>query len=152
LVWIASEAANLWIVQNRGSRFAHVGSIITTSTKMRIPFLVNTMSICWWKESNVVDESACNCYSPTWKLTSCAMATKVSHIPSWVPLCSLPWTQLKKWIPIGSMGCVHTHWGRPSIEGCGSWNCVQNDVEKIGEDNWKVRKIGWTISQTPTQG
>ncbi len=26
----------------------------------------------------------------------------------------------KRWIPIGSMGCVHTHWKRLIIEGCGS--------------------------------
>jgi hypothetical protein len=38
------------------------------------------------------------------------------------------------------MGCVHTHQGRPAIEGCGSPSHIQNVPEKIKEDNQKVRK------------
>jgi hypothetical protein len=49
-----------------------------------------------------------------------------------------------------SMGCVHTHWKRSTIEGCDSLNRIQNIVEKIGEDNQKAEKIGWTINQTLT--
>jgi hypothetical protein len=44
------------------------------------------------------------------------------------------------------MGCVHTHWGRPTIERCGGLSHIQSVVEKIGEDNWKFGKIGRTIS------
>jgi len=38
----------------------------------------------------------------------------------------------------------------PVIEGGGSLNCVQDVVEKIGEDNRKVKKISQIINQTPT--
>jgi len=44
-------------------------------------------------------------------------------------------------------GCVHTHQGGPIIGGCGSPNYVQNDVEKIGQNNQKVRKDGRAISE-----
>jgi hypothetical protein len=50
------------------------------------------------------------------------MATKVSQITSWVFMCSLPWAQRKKWIPIGLMGCVHTNQRILIIEGWGSPN------------------------------
>jgi hypothetical protein len=68
------------------------------------------------------------------------MVAKMSQTTSWVPMSSLPWVQHKKWIPVGSMGCVHTHQGRPAIEGCGSPSHIQNVPEKIKEDNQKVRK------------
>ncbi len=45
------------------------------------------------------------------------------------------------------MGCVHTHWKRPTIEGCDSLNHIQNIVDKIGENNQKVEKFGQVISQ-----
>ncbi len=50
------------------------------------------------------------------------------------------------------MGCVHTHQGRPTIEGCGSMNCVRSVVKKIGKDNRKVEKIGRTINQIHALG
>ncbi len=50
-------------------------------------------------------------------------------------MCSLPWVQHKRWIPIGSIGCVHTHWGNLVIEGCGNPSHIQNIVEKIKENN-----------------
>ncbi len=46
--------------------------------------------------------------------------------------------------------CAHTL-GRHTIERCGNYSCVQNVVEKIGEDIWKVRTIGRVISQAFTQ-
>jgi hypothetical protein len=55
--------------------------------------------------------------------------------------------QRNKWIPIRLMVCVHTHQGRPAIEGCGCMSCIRSVVKKIGEDNRKVGKIGRTISQ-----
>jgi hypothetical protein len=76
------------------------------------------------------------------------MVTKVLQIASWVPMCSLPWTQCERWIPIGSMGCVHTHRGMPTIEGLGSPSRVRNVMQKIGEDNREAWKIGQVISQT----
>ncbi len=57
----------------------------------------------------MVEGNACSYFYPTWKLASCAMATKVSQTTSWVPMHLLLWAQRKRWIPIGSMGCVHTH-------------------------------------------
>jgi len=45
------------------------------------------------------------------------------------------------------MGCVHTHQKIPAIEGCGSLSCVQNVVEKYGEDNQEARKVGRAINQ-----
>jgi hypothetical protein len=59
----------------------------------------------------MVEGIVCSYFRPMWKLASCAMVTKVSQTTSWVPMCSLPWAQCKKWIPIGSMGCVHTYRG-----------------------------------------
>jgi hypothetical protein len=45
------------------------------------------------------------------------------------------------------MKCVHTHHGMPTIEECDNPSHIWNTVEKIRENNWKVGKIGWTISQ-----
>ncbi len=39
------------------------------------------------------------------------------------------------------MGCVYTHRGKFTIEGCGNPSYVQNAMQKIGEDNQKVGKI-----------
>ncbi len=50
------------------------------------------------------------------------------------------------------MGCVHTHWKRPTIEGCDNLNHIQSIVEKIREDNQKAKKIGQVINQTLTLG
>jgi hypothetical protein len=113
-----------------------------------MPFLVSTMLIRWWKELNVIEGNACNYFHPTWKSTSCAMTTKVSQIASWVPRGSLPWAQCKRWIPIRSMGCVHTHWRMLAIEGWGSPSCVWNAVKKIGKDNRNVGETDRIISQT----
>ncbi len=120
------------------------------STKMWMPSLVSTMLVCRKKELNVIERNACNCFHPVCKPSSQTMATKVSWIISWVLMCLLSWTQCKKWIPIGSMRCVHTHWGMPTIEGWDNPNHVWNVVEKNGEDNKKVRKTSQIISQTPT--
>jgi len=76
------------------------------------------------------------------------VAAKVSWITSWVLVCLLPWTQHMKWIPIGSMRCVHTHQGMPTIKRWGSPSYVQSAVEKTREDNQKLKKIGWIVSQT----
>jgi hypothetical protein len=73
-----------------------------------------------------------------------------SQIASWVLVCSLPWVQHKKWIPIRSMECVHTHQKIPTIDGCGSLSHVQNFVEKTREDNQKVGKTNQVVSQMPT--
>ncbi len=69
--------------------------------------------------------------------------------PLTIPMCSLPWTQLKRWIPIRSMGCVHTHQGLLAIEGWGSPSHVQNVVQKTREDNQKVGKTSQVVSQVP---
>jgi hypothetical protein len=94
--------------------------------------------------------NACSCSHPTRKPTSHVMTTKVLWTISWVFVRSLPWVQHKRWIPIGSMGCVHTHWGRLAIEGCSSLSYIWSIMEKIGEDNWKVGNISRAISQVPT--
>jgi hypothetical protein len=117
-----------------------------------MPYLISTMSIHRRKELNVVERNACNCCCPTWKPTFHAMAAKMLQITSWVPMCSLPWTQCKRWIPIGSMGCVHTHQGLFTIEGWGNISRIWNVVQKIGEDNQKAKKIGRVVSQMPTPG
>jgi hypothetical protein len=77
------------------------------------------------------------------------MVTKVLQTTSWVLMRSLPWAHHKKWIQIGSMGCVHMHWKKPTIEGWGNSSCVQSVVEKTKEVNQKVWNIGWIVSQEP---
>jgi len=57
------------------------------------------------KELNVVEGSTCDYSHPTWKPAFHTMVTKVSQIASWVPMCPMPLTQPKRWIPIGLMGC-----------------------------------------------
>jgi hypothetical protein len=123
---------------------------MTTSIKVRMPSLVNTMSTHWREELNVVKRSSCNCFHPMWKLTSYAMAPKVSQTASWVLMHSLSWTQRKRWILVGSMGCVHTHQRMFTIEGWGSLSRVQNVVEKTRENDRKVKKTSWVVSQKPT--
>jgi len=120
------------------------------SGKVWIPYSVNSMLTHQWEELKVVKRSACSCFHPTWKSTSHAMATKMLQTTSWVHVCSLGWVQRNKWMLVRSMGCVHTHWRKPTIEGCGSSSYIWSVMEIIGEDNWKVGKIGRTISQAPT--
>jgi len=138
LVWTTSEAANPWVAQYQESKYAWIGLVMTTLVKVLMPSLVSTMLICQWKELNVVEGSACNCSCLTWKLTFCIMVAKVSQIISWVLVRSLPWTQCKKWIPIRSMGCVHTHQGMFAIEGWGSPSRIQSVVKKNGE----IKRLG----------
>jgi hypothetical protein len=146
LAWVTLEATNFWITLDQQSKSIHVGSTMTTSAKVWISFLVKTMSTHRWEEWNIVEGNVCNCSHPTWRSTSRAKATKVSRTSSWVPMCSLPWVQHKKWTPITLMGCVHTHWRIPTIEGCGNPSHVRNIVKKDGEYNWKVGKVHWTIN------
>ncbi len=76
-------------MQDWGSKSTCVGSTMTTLIKVQMPSLISIMSICQQEGLNVVEGSACNCFRPTWKSTSCAMATKVSQIASCVSVRSL---------------------------------------------------------------
>jgi hypothetical protein len=135
------EATNPWVVQDWGSRLTRVGLAMRTLFMVGIPFLVTIMSTPWREKLIVAEGNTCNYFRPSWKPTFHAMVKKVLWTSSRVCVCSLPWVQLKRWIPIRSMGCVHTHWGRCIIEGCESQSHVRNIVEKIGEDNQKVGKL-----------
>ncbi len=104
----------------------------------------------WQEEWNVVEGNVCNYFHLTWKLTSHGRVTKVIQTTSWVFMCSLPWAQRKRWTLVASMRCVHTHQGILTIERCGNPSRIWNIVEKDGEDNWKVGKVGWAISQMLT--
>ncbi len=139
-------------MQDRGSKSTHVGSAMTTSTKVQMPSLVNTMSIHRQKEFNMFEGSTCSYFHPTWKLASCTMAAKVLQTTSLVLMHSLSWTQCKRWIPIRLMECVHMHWSIPAIERWGSPTHIRSVVEKIREVNRKFGKISWIVSQTPTLG
>jgi hypothetical protein len=97
-------------MQNQRNKSTCVGSSMTTLVKVWMSSLLSIMSICRQKELNVDEGSACRCSHPMWKLTSHMMAEKVSQTTSWVPMHSLLWAQRKRWIPIRSMGHVHTHW------------------------------------------
>jgi hypothetical protein len=94
------------------------------------------MSTHLQKELSVVEGSTCNYFHPTWKPLSHTMTTKMLWITSWVPVHSLPWAQCKKWIPIGSMGCVHTHQG-------GMW--LKDVVWTTSKALW--RKLGKIIKR-----
>jgi hypothetical protein len=110
--------------------------------------LMSTMSTHWWKELNVVEGCTRSCFRSTWKLTSCIMVAKMLWMTSWVPMRSLPWVQRKRWIPIGSKGCVHMYQRILAIEGWGRPNCVWSTMEKTKENNRKAKKTYWTINQT----
>jgi len=49
--------------------------------------------------------------------------------------------QHKRWIPIRSMGCVHTHRGMLAIEGWDNPSRVRSVMKKTRENSQKVRKI-----------
>jgi hypothetical protein len=53
---------------------------MTMLAKMRMPFLVSTMSNHQQEELSVVEGSVCNYSCFTWKPTSCAMVAKVFQI------------------------------------------------------------------------
>jgi hypothetical protein len=89
---------NNWVVQDQESKFICVGSTMTTLTKVWMLFFVNTMSIPQQKELNMVEGSACSYSCPMWRPASHGMQTKVSQTTLWIPLCSLPWAQCKRWI------------------------------------------------------
>jgi len=132
---------NPWIAQNWRSKFVRIGWTMTTLVKVQMSSLVNTMSIHWWKELNMDERNTCNFFRPMWKLASCTMMAKVSRTTSWIHVHLLPWEQHKRWIPIGSMGCVHTHQRIPTIEGCGSPNRIRSVAKKIGKNNQKAGKL-----------
>ncbi len=90
------------------NKSTYIGSSITTSTKVQIPYLVSTMLIRWRKELNVAEGSTCNCFCPVWKLAFHATEAKMCWTISWVLVHSLSWALCKRWIPIGLMGCVQT--------------------------------------------
>jgi hypothetical protein len=100
---------------------------MTTLGKVRISFLVRTMSTCQQKELDMVEGNTCTCSCSMWKPTYCVMATKVLQIASWVLVCLLPGAQHKKWIPVRSMGCMNTHRRIPTIERHCSPSHVLND-------------------------
>jgi hypothetical protein len=105
------------------------------------------MSIRQQKELNVVEGNACSYFCPTWKPASHAMPTKVSQTTSWIPLCSLPWSQCKRWIDRWDV-CTCTKGYLQLRDGV-----IQvMFIEKIGEYNRKVGKINWTINQALTFG
>jgi hypothetical protein len=84
---------------------------------------------------NMVERSAYNCFCAMWKLAFHTMRTKVSQIVSWVSMCSLLCTQCKKWTSIKLMGCLHTHWMKPTIERYNNMSCELNVVKKIRKNN-----------------
>jgi hypothetical protein len=104
------------------------------------------------EELNVIERSTCNYSYPTWKPTSHIMAAKVLQIASWVLVRLLLWAQRKMWIPIGSMGNVHTHQKILAIEIWGSPSCVWSAMEKNGENNWKAGKTGQVVNQAFAPG
>jgi len=127
------EVAKPQVVWDWQSKYACVGSTITTSTKVWIPSLVNIMSTCWQKKWNMVERSACNCSCPTWNLASCVMAAKVLRTTSWVPQRSLSWAQCKRWTHVTSMRCVYTHQKIPIIEKhyYKSWRFKRSNSTKV---------------------
>jgi len=64
------------MAQDWGSKFVRVGLTMTTSTKVQMPSLVNTMSFHQWEELNVFEKNACS-YHPMCKPASHIMASKV---------------------------------------------------------------------------
>jgi len=118
-----------------------------TSIRLQMPSLVKTMSTRQHEELNVFEGNTCTCFHPTWKSTSHTMAIKVLQITSWILVCLLPWAQHKRWIPIGLMGCVHTHQRIPAIKGWGNPSCIQSAMEKIGEANRKLGKTSRIITK-----
>jgi hypothetical protein len=56
-------------------------------------------------------------------------------------------TPHKRWIPVKSIGCVHTHRRILTIEGWGSPSHVRSVVQKIREDNRKAGKTDRVINQ-----
>jgi hypothetical protein len=102
------------------------------------------------KELNMVEGSTCNCYPLTWKPTYHVMVANVSRIGSWVSCAFVVMSACKKWIPIRSMGCMHTYLGIFAIEGWGSPSHVRNAMGKTRENNQKVGKGCQVVSQVFT--
>jgi hypothetical protein len=88
---------------------------MTTSSMVQIPFVMSITLTRQQEKLNVVDESACNYSSPTWKPTSCiTMVTKMPRIASWVTM-----GVTKEVKSIGLMGCVLS---QPHFEGVWRWH------------------------------
>jgi hypothetical protein len=131
---------------NCGSKSTHVGSTMTTSpmttlVKAWMSFLLNTMLIHWQEELNLVDRNACSSPCIVWKSTFSTMTAKVFWITSWIYVRLLLWMQHKRWIPIGLMGCVHTHQKILAIEGWNISNHVQNIVKKLKKMIQKLKNL-----------
>ncbi len=88
-----------------------------------------------------------SCYHLTWKPAFHAMVAKVLQIGSWVSRAFVAMSACKKWIPIGLMGCMHTHWKMFEIEGWGNPNHVWSAMKKIRENNRKVGEACRIVSQ-----
>ncbi len=144
LVWPTLKAINLWVAQDWGSKCVCIGLVMTMSIKVWIPFLMSTMSTRRQEELNMVEK--CNYSRPMWKLTSYVITTKMLWIASWVPMCSLPLAQCKRWISIGLLGCVHTHQKIPIILKYGNPNFIRSTMKKFGENYQKAGKFNRIIS------
>ncbi len=106
-----------------------------------------TMSTRQWEELNVVEGITYNCSCPTWNLTSCAITVKVQWITSWVPMHSLPWVQDERWIFVGLMRCVHTHWRGLQLKDVIILVASKVLWRKLGKIIKIVGKMHWTINQ-----
>jgi hypothetical protein len=127
----------------RETRFAWVGLVMITFTKMWVPSAVNTISICHhddWKDDV---EWTCVCSRITCNPTSLAMEVKIFRLTSCVVMCSPPWTQWNKCIAIKFMAWLHMHRKRPQVVRWGRPNLVHNDEEKMSQAILKDGMIGW---------
>jgi len=152
LVWVTSKVTNLVVAQNWRSKSARVGSIMVMLIRVQMPVLVITMLIRWWKELNMVEGNTYSCFCPTWKPTSCAMATKVLWITSWVLVHLLLWVQHKRWISIRLMGCVHTHWGILAIEGWGGSSRIQSVIKIMRKIIERLKRLVELQAKHPPLG
>lgn len=82
----------------------------------------------------------------TWKLASHAMEANVSQTISCILVCLLLWVHHKRWTPIRSIDCVHTHWGMPTIKRVWNPSHVQNVILKIAKDSWNFERFDQVVN------
>jgi hypothetical protein len=89
------------------------------------------------------------CSCETWNLTSLTMKGKAFQISSWDVICSPPWEQWKRWVPIEFRSWPQTWmpWTNPRTKGWRKSKLVHNVKKKTLKVKWKDVMTRWAKTQ-----
>jgi predicted metalloenzyme YecM len=84
-----------------------------TSANVQMPLIESTMLTYWHEDWRVGGRRMWIYWCATRKLAFLVMDAKTSYMTWCDVVLSLPWTQQKRWIPMGSKGWPQMEWNKP---------------------------------------